>query len=87
MPQTLTQQEISNRLNRFQEKLATHNLNGALIVQKTDLYYFSGTDQDAHLWIPASGRPLLMVRKSLERAMEDALINDIVRRVLEGFGT
>ncbi len=53
-------------------------MDGALIVQKTDLYYLSGTDQDAHLWVPASGQPILMVRKSMDRAMEDAAIEQIV---------
>ena len=53
-------------------------MDGALIVQKTDLYYFSGTDQDAHLWVPASGQPLLMVRKSMDRAMKDAVTENIV---------
>ena len=33
---------------------------GALIVQRADLYYFSGTAQDAHLFIPAQGRPVLL---------------------------
>lgn len=78
MSQTLMEKEISKRLNRFQDELACHEVDGALIVQKTDLYYLSGTDQDAHLWVPASGRPLLMVRRSMERAMEDAAVEQIV---------
>lgn len=78
MSQKLTEQEISNRVKRFQDVLAALDVDGALIVQKIDLYYFSGTDQDAHLWIAASGPPLLMVRKSLERAMEDAVNLQVV---------
>jgi Xaa-Pro dipeptidase len=72
------EQEISNRLKRFQDELALHGVDGALIVQKADLYYLTGTDQDAHLWVPAAGPPLLMVRKSLERAVEDAATRQIV---------
>ena len=78
MYRSVTEEEISKRLNRFQKKLTAHEVDGALIVQKTDLYYLSGTDQDAHLWVPASGQPLLMVHKSMERAMEDAAIEQIV---------
>ena len=78
MYRSVTEEEISKRLNRFQKKLTAHEVDGALIVQKTDLYYFSGTDQDAHLWVPASGRPFLMVRKSMERAREDSPVRSIV---------
>ena len=70
--------EIKKRINRFQRLLRDREIDGALIVQKVDLYYLTGTDQDAHLWISASNRPLLMVRKSLERAQNDAAIEDIV---------
>lgn len=72
------EEEISKRLNRFQDELAAHEVEGALIVQKTDLYYLSRTDQDAHLWVPVSGKPILMVRKSMARAMEDAVMESIV---------
>jgi Xaa-Pro aminopeptidase len=70
--------EIDERLVKFQERLAAGGVDGAILLQKTDLYYLSGTDQDAHLWVPAHEAPLLMVRKSLERAREDALIEAIV---------
>ena len=78
MYRTLKEEEISKRWKRFQDELAAHEVDGALIVQKTDLYYFSGTDQDAHLWVPASDQPLLMVRKSMERARKDSSIRSIV---------
>ena len=70
--------EIEERIQRFQQALDRHGVDGALVVQRTDLYYLSGTDQDAHLWVPVSGPPLLMVRKSFERAKQDALTERIV---------
>jgi Xaa-Pro aminopeptidase len=70
--------EIRERLSRLQGALAREGIDGALLVQKVALYYFSGTDQDAHLWVPATGEPLLMVRKSLERALRDARVDRIV---------
>jgi len=73
-----TAAEISERVERFQRSLILHGVDGALIIQKVDLYYLTGTDQDAHLWVPASGPPLLMVRRSLERAMEDARVEKIL---------
>lgn len=75
---TLPPEEISQRISNLQILLEDKGFQGALIIQKVDLYYLSGTDQDAHLWVPRSGAPLLMVRKSLERAIEDAAIEHIV---------
>ncbi|MGD8229507.1 MAG: Xaa-Pro peptidase family protein [Desulfobacteraceae bacterium] len=67
-----TENEIRTRIGRFQQLLSEHGVDGALMVQKMDVYYFAGTDQDAHLWISASAEPLLMVRKSFERASQDS---------------
>ncbi len=60
-------------MERLQEALRTQPVDGALIVQKADIYYLSGTDQDAHLWVPAKGAALLMVRRSFERAKKKTL--------------
>jgi Xaa-Pro aminopeptidase len=78
MLQASMKNEIDERLRRFQERLAASGVDGAILLQKTDLYYLSGTDQDAHLWVPAHNTPLLLVRKSLERARKDSAIEDIV---------
>ena len=73
-----TGNEIRMRIGRFQLLLSEHGVDGALMVQKMDVYYFAGTDQDAHLWVPASDEPLLMVRKSLERASKDSPLEQIL---------
>jgi len=70
--------ELSNRIAKFQNKLSNRDIDGALIVQKADLYYFSGTAQNAHLYIPAQGEPLLMVKKSLRRAVEESALKNII---------
>lgn len=75
---TIPPEEISRRITGLQNLMEPTDFHGALIIQKVDLYYFSGTDQEAHLWIPRSGAPLLMVRKSMERALEDAALEHIV---------
>lgn len=76
-PKSLTE-EIYKRIEKLQGLMLEQDVDGALIVQKADLYYFAGTDQNAHLWIPASHEPILMVRKSLERALADSPIRSIV---------
>jgi Xaa-Pro dipeptidase len=70
--------ELYERIGKFQERLRKADIEAALIVQKADLFYFSGTAQDAHLLIPAQGEPLLMARKSYERALEESALEKIV---------
>jgi Xaa-Pro dipeptidase len=70
--------EIDDRIAKLQERLLKAGIDGALILQNTDLYYFSGTIQQSHLYIPAEGRPLLMVRKSLQRARQDSPLEIIL---------
>lgn len=70
--------EIDDRIENFQRQLVAEAIDGALILQNTDLFYFSGTIQQSHLYIPAQGRPLLMVRKNLARARAESPISDIV---------
>jgi Xaa-Pro dipeptidase len=70
--------ELYERIKKFQIHLKRKNIDGALIIQNTDLFYFAGTIQQAHLYIPADGDPLLMVRKSYERALEESNIKKII---------
>jgi Xaa-Pro dipeptidase len=70
--------EILHRIEALQALLTTNEIGGALISQNTDLFYFSGTIQQSQLYIPAAGDPLLMVRKSYERARSESTIKDIV---------
>lgn len=70
--------ELDRRIGKFQAVMAARGLGGALIVQTADLYYFSGTAQNAHLYIPAEGQPVLMVRKSFTRAREESPLETVV---------
>jgi Xaa-Pro dipeptidase len=69
--------EIDQRIEKLKKQLDAHNLEVALIVQRADLFYFSGTVQEAHLWIPVDGDPILMVFKSLERALVESPLSRI----------
>ncbi|MDD4335444.1 MAG: Xaa-Pro peptidase family protein [Desulfotomaculaceae bacterium] len=70
--------ELYGRMEKFQQRLRAEEIDGALIVQNADLFYFSGTCQDAHLFIPAQGEPLLMVKKSYDRALQESALNNII---------
>ncbi|MGO8881549.1 MAG: M24 family metallopeptidase [Desulfomonilaceae bacterium] len=70
--------EIDRRIKLFQAALTKKGLDAALIVHRVDLYYLSGTAQDAHLFVPASGMPILLARRSFERALEDSPLELVV---------
>ncbi len=70
--------EIARRIERFQKRLKDSEVDGALIVEKTDLYYFSGTKQDGHLFVPAQGLPVLMVRRDFDRAVSESPFEQIL---------
>ncbi|WP_429886265.1 M24 family metallopeptidase [Geoalkalibacter halelectricus] len=71
------QQECARRIRRLQTQLEKHDLDGALFAYPIDIYYFSGTRQNALLWIPTRGEPLLAVRKSLSRARAESAVVDV----------
>ncbi|CAG0958251.1 Xaa-Pro peptidase family protein [Geobacter sp.] len=74
----LTKMESEQRIIRLQTELRAKGIDGALIIYPIDVYYFTGTRQTATLWVPAEGRPVLFVRKSLIRAREESPIDEIL---------
>lgn len=60
--------EISFRLGRLQQRLLAQALDGALILDQVNMYYYTGTMQQGVLFVPAAGEPVFLVRRSLERA-------------------
>lgn len=69
--------EIADRLVSLQTLLQKHQVDAAIIRQNADLFYFTGTVQDAYLVVPASGAPLFLVRRDVERAEEQSPIRPI----------
>ncbi len=70
--------EVDARIQTFQETLGQLEMDGALIIHHTNLFYLSGTSQSSHLFVPRSGKPLLMVRKSYARAVQESPIEEIM---------
>ena len=91
---TIPAHELTARIAKLQQALATAGQDGALIVQKTDLFYFSGTSQQGWLYVPAHGQPILMIFKEFDRALEESSLDQVVSlvglkkipEVLAGFG-
>jgi Xaa-Pro dipeptidase len=70
-------EEIERRLDALRRALAGAGIDAALLVQNTDLAYFSGTNQQAHLLVPAHGDARLLVRRTVERAREESPLSSI----------
>jgi Xaa-Pro aminopeptidase len=70
--------EVTQRISRFQRELQKNQIDGALIVQRVDLIYFSGTAQNSLLFIPAEGEPLLLVKKYLPRAQRESPLKNML---------
>jgi Xaa-Pro dipeptidase len=70
--------ELKDRLGRLRAHMQSTGIESLLVVQKMDLYYLSGTTQDGLLFIPLEGKPLLMIRRELERARLESPLEEIV---------
>lgn len=60
--------EIYNRIAKLQCALQKHSIDAAIIAQKIDLFYFTGTLQQGLLFVPNEGEPLLFVKRDFDRA-------------------
>ncbi|MCB8817068.1 aminopeptidase P family N-terminal domain-containing protein [Desulfosporosinus shakirovi] len=49
--------ELTRRITALQKLLQQKGVDGALIVDSTDMFYFAGTAHRAHLFSPAEGKP------------------------------
>ncbi len=70
--------EIEDRLTRLRAAMEEKGIDAFLVVQKMDCYYLSGTTQDSMLFVPLDGKPLLMVRREVERARVESRLDEIV---------
>ena len=71
-------EEIENRLTRIRAGMEKQEMEALLVIQKMNFYYLSGTTQDGLLYIPLEGKPLLMIKRELERAKVESRLNEIV---------
>jgi len=62
--------EIQNRINTLQGQMG--DMDGALLFHAVDMCYFSGTAQDGLVYVPRDGDPVVMIKRSLERAAEES---------------
>lgn len=77
MKKIIPKKEITTRIERFQKELNDHEIDLALIRQNADLFYLTGTMQDAHLFVPREGSPLFLVWRVFERATQESPLDSI----------
>ncbi len=76
--QTTPRGELEARLVRLQSRLHQRGLDGAFFLQKADLFYLTGTVQNGIFYVPAQGKPLFAVRRSLQRARAESAWEEIL---------
>jgi Xaa-Pro dipeptidase len=62
--------EIDSRIKKLQSSMG--DLAGVILFNSVDMCYFSGTAQDGLVYIPRDCEPVVMIRKSWERAKEES---------------
>lgn len=70
--------EIDRRIIKIRQQMQQNGIDGLFIVQRVDLFYFSGTAQTGFLYIPAEGQPVLFIKRYLPRAREESSIKNII---------
>jgi Xaa-Pro dipeptidase len=71
-------EEIEDRLTKLRKGMEKEGMEAFLVVQKMDCYYLSGTAQDGLLFVPLEGKPLLMVRREVERARVESPLEEVL---------
>jgi len=74
----IPEEEIARRLALLVEQLEKKNVHCAVLFQNTDRFYYSGTFQDGVLLVRCGGDPVLFVKRTLERAIDESPIRQIV---------
>src|SRR6056297_845786 len=76
-------QELKNRCKSLQALLLEEGIDAALLVQNSDLFYFTGSIQRGAIYLPAVGEPVYFVIKDHGRARMESGLRQVLP--LEGF--
>ncbi len=71
-------EEIERRLAQVKSGMEKEGIEALLVVQRMNLYYLSGTTQDGLLFISPGEKPLLMIKRELQRAKVESPIKEVV---------
>ncbi len=71
-------EEIAARIGKLKGLMEKASLDGAFFHYKVDFFYLAGTMQDALLYVPLDGDPILFVRREISRARRESPLEQIV---------
>ncbi len=78
--------ECSKRIQQLQLAMQNEEISGFLITQNVDLYYFAASMQTGYLFVPVIGDPIYYVRRSVPRAIEEAVVQTVPLGSFRKFG-
>jgi Xaa-Pro aminopeptidase len=71
-------EEIEERHRKLRRQMEAEGMEAFLSLQKMDCFYLSGTAQDALLFVSLDSKPLLLVKRELERARAESPLEQVV---------
>jgi Xaa-Pro aminopeptidase len=71
--------EIFSRISRLQRELVDAGLDGAIVPDGINMFYYTGTLQNGVLFVPADGDPLFFIRRSFERAKKETPLQAVLQ--------
>ncbi len=70
--------EIKIRMEKLRKLMREKGIDAMFIVQRMDLFYFSGTAQNGCLYVSVEKEPLLFIRKYMPRAVDESSVRHII---------
>ncbi|PLX95693.1 MAG: aminopeptidase P family protein [Desulfuromonas sp.] len=69
--------ELTQRCRALQGQMVEAGLEATIILQNSDLFYFTGSIQQGVLYVPLSGEPVYLVRKDYGRARMESGLKEV----------
>lgn len=64
----ISEEIVRDRTDKLQEAMRASVVDGFLLTQNIDLYYYTGSMQSGYAFIPSHGEPVFFVKRSVDRA-------------------
>ncbi|MDR3599599.1 MAG: Xaa-Pro peptidase family protein [Desulfosporosinus sp.] len=64
--------ELQERVKKFQNSMQKKGIEGALLAQRADTLYYTGTAQNVHIYIPKEGTPVVLAYRDFVRAQQES---------------
>ena len=71
--------ELNARQLALQKLLQEKSIDGVILLQNSDLFYFTGSIQRGLLYIPAEGEPIYLVIKDYDRAVLESELHHLLK--------